>query len=194
MSISAADPASPRTRIEAPRPALTLRPATPADADMLALVGRATFLQSYAHDLTGADILLHSEHQHAPAIYTAWLESPDAACCLVETPTAAPVGYAVLCPPDLPVPLQPGDLELKRIYVLHRFQGGGTGSALLRWAMDEARQRNAPRLLIGVYGQNHPAIAFYQHHGFETIGTRQFRVGTTLHDDLVLAIRLPPEP
>lgn len=191
MSTSATD-TSPRTRIEAPRPLLTLRPATPADADMLALVGRATFLQSYAHDLTGTDILLHSEHQHAPAIYTAWLEGPDSACCLVETPTGAPVGYAVLCPPDLPVPLHRDDLELKRIYVLHRFQGGGAGSALLRWAMDEARRRNAPRLLIGVYGQNHPAIAFYRHHGFEAIGTRQFLVGTTLHDDLVLAISLAP--
>ena len=157
---------------------------------MLALIGRATFLQSYAHDLTGTDILLHSEHQHAPAVYRAWLDDLRSACCLMETPTGAPVGYAVLCPPDLPVPLQRGDLELKRVYVLHRFQGGGAGGALLRWAMEEARKRDATRLLIGVYGQNEPAIAFYRHHGFQVVGTRQFQVGTTLHDDLVLAITL----
>ena len=56
--------------------------------------------------------------------------------------------------------------------------------------MEEARKRDATRLLIGVYGQNEPAIAFYRHHGFQVVGTRQFQVGTTLHDDLVLAITL----
>ena len=188
--MSTSPPTQAATHVRAPVPPLTLREAVPADAGLLALVGRASFLQSYAHDLTGADILLHSEHQHAPALYTQWLADPAYACCLVETPTGAPVGYAVLCPPDLPVPLQAGDLELKRIYVLHRFQGGGIGGALLRWAATQARDRGAPRLLIGVYGQNHPAIAFYQHHGLKVVGTRQFLVGTTLHDDLVLALTL----
>lgn len=169
---------------------LTLRQATPADAHRLALVGQATFLESYADVLTGEDILLHIQHQHAPEVYTAWLASPRAACCLAETLTGAPVGYAVLCEPDLPVPLEPGDLELKRIYLLHRFQGQGTGAALLRWAMERARRRRAPRLLLGVYGQNHAALSFYRRHGLDIIGTRQFQVGATLHDDLVLAITL----
>ena len=173
-----------------PATPLHLRPAQPTDAQRLALVGRATFLESYADVLTGEDILLHSQHQHAPEMYSAWIESPHAGCCLAETPTGAPVGYAVLCQPDLPVPLEPGDLELKRIYMLHRFQGQGTGRALLRWAMDEARRRGAPRLLLGVYGQNHAAISFYRRHGLEVIGTRQFQVGTTLHDDFVLAITI----
>ena len=182
-------PASPAVESVATR-SLTLRNAEPTDAERLALVGRATFLESYADVLTGEDILLHSRHQHAPEVYVAWLDNSHAACCLAETTTGAPVGYAVLCQPDLPVPLHPGDLELKRIYLLHRFQGQGAGKALLRWAMDEARRRGAPRLLLGVYGQNHAALRFYRRHGLEVIGTRQFQVGATLHDDLVLAITL----
>ncbi len=189
MSTSASLPQAPRVT-EPPLPLPNLREATPADADRLSLLGRSTFLESYAHVLTGEDILLHSQHQHAPAIYTAWLTHPEAACCLAETSTGAPVGYAVLCPPDLPVLPEPRDLELKRIYMLHRFQGHGCGGALLRWAMDRARQLRAPRLLLGVYGQNHAAISFYHRHGFEIIGTRQFLVGTTLHDDFVLSVRL----
>ena len=46
------------------------------------------------------------------------------------------------------------------------------------------------RALVGVYGQNHSAIAFYKHVGFTVIGARKFRVGATLHDDLVLALDL----
>lgn len=185
---SAPSAAESRTASTSAQP--TLRTAHVGDSDRLALVGGATFLESYADVLTGEDILLHNHHQHAPEIYRKWLTSADAACCLAETATGAPVGYAVLCPPDLPVALEAGDLELKRIYMLHRFQGHGTGTALLRWAMDEARRRDAPRLLLGVYGQNHAAIGFYRRHGLEVIGTRQFLVGATLHDDFVLGIRL----
>lgn len=183
-------PLAAQTRISPTVAQITLRLAQAGDADRLALIGRATFLESYADVLTGEDILLHSQHQHAPAMYTQWLTSPDSACCLAETATGAPVGYAVLCPPDLPVSLEAGDLELKRIYMLHRFQGQGTGGALLRWAVDEAKHRAAPRLLLGVYGRNDAAISFYRRHGLEVIGTRRFLVGTTLHDDLVLGIQV----
>ena len=38
---------------------IRIRECGPADAQALALVGQATFLQSYADDLPGADILAH---------------------------------------------------------------------------------------------------------------------------------------
>ncbi len=43
------------------------------------------------------------------------------------------------------------------------------------------------RLLLGVKADNHRAIAFYRKQGFKPIATRQFNVGGTLYDDLVLA-------
>ncbi len=178
--------------IETPPPKWRLRECGPGDAEALALVGSATMLETYAGVLDGADILLHCEHQHSPAKYAEWLGSPGAACCVIEAePGGAPVGYAVLSEPDLPVTLEPGDLELKRIYMLHRFQGAGAGGALLRWGMDRAHAMGARRLLLGVYGQNHAAQSFYARHGLRQVGTRQFTVGTTVHDDLVLGIRLP---
>ena len=39
----------------------------------LALVGRATFLESYANLLPAEDILAHTEQHHAPGVYAAWL-------------------------------------------------------------------------------------------------------------------------
>ncbi len=166
-------------------PAAILRTCHPGDEQALALVGAATFLESFAGVLDGSDILAHCRHQHAEQKYAAWLTSPDAHLCLAEV-QQAPIGYAVLCPPDLPVALEPTDIELKRIYLLHRFQGLGIGAALLNWSVDHARILGMRRLLLGVYGGNESGLAFYARHGFQQIGTRQFLVGATLHDDFVL--------
>ena len=167
----------------------TLRRGEPVDADALALVGQATMLETYAGELEGADILAHCAGQHSAAKYAAWLAAEDAACCLLEV-KGAPVGYAVVCPPDLPVAPEVGDVELKRIYLFHRFQGAGMGRALMQWAIEEARSRGAGRLLLGVYGHNEAALSFYARQGFERIGTRTFTVGSLVCDDFVLGLRV----
>ena len=170
---------------------IRIRECGPADAQALALVGQATFLQSYADDLPGADILAHCRNQHAEALYAEWLDKPGYRLWLAEAePGGAPVGYAALTPPDLPVETRPDDVELKRIYLLHRFHGGGTGGRLLAAAAGGARDMGARRLLLGVYGKNVQAIGFYGRQGFVQVGVRRFQVGDSLFDDLVLALDL----
>ena len=91
------------------------------------------FLESYANLLPAEDILAHTEKNHAPAVYAAWLADPRFSCWLVEAgPGKAPVGYMVLSPPDLQLAdLAASDLEVKRIYLLHPFQRRGLGRALM---------------------------------------------------------------
>jgi ribosomal protein S18 acetylase RimI-like enzyme len=45
-------------------------------------------------------------------------------------------------------------------------------------------------MLVGVYGKNDRAIAFYERVGFRVVGERKFQVGATVHDDLILALDL----
>lgn len=169
-----------------------LRPAAPGDEHALALVGAASFLETFAGVLDGADILAHCEKQHATGLYAQWLARDDMRLWIAQTATgAAPVGYAVLAPAALPVAdPRPDDLELKRIYLLHRFQGGGLGRQLMQTAIDEARDRGAGRLLLGVYARNDKALAFYARCGFERVGERRFQVGANQYEDAVLALPL----
>lgn len=168
--------------------AISLRPCRPGDAAALAAVAQATFLETYAGVVDGQDILRHCQTVHAVAAYEALLATPAVSLFLAGMePGGCPVGYAMLSPPDLPVSLQADDLELKRIYVLHRLHGAGVGPALLDLAVSTARASSAGRLLLGAYGGNDRAIAFYRRNGFEQVGVRQFQVGARLYDDVVLA-------
>ena len=170
---------------------IRVRRALSEDAERLAHIGVATFIDSYTIDIDGDAMIAHCTHQHSRAVYESYLASPACTVWLAEyAKTGAPVGYAVNCPPDLPIPLEPGDVELKRIYVLSRFHGTGTGLRLMQAAIEDARERRASRLLLGTYQENHRAVAFYRKHGFDLAGTRQFQVGPVLYDDIVLARRL----
>jgi diamine N-acetyltransferase len=171
---------------------IAVRAANAGDAQRFALLGRATFLETYAHLLPVADILAHADHQHAAHVYATWLADPKSQLWLAEhLPGAAPVGYVVQTTPDLPtIELQATDIELRRIYLLHRFQGCGVGAQLLEAAKLGASALGAKRILLGVYSRNERALGFYARSGFTQIGTRQFQVGTNVYFDYILALNL----
>ena len=168
----------------------TVRQAVSGDAAALALLGAATFLETYAPLIDGVDIVAQCAAQQRVETYAAWLDGPDSTVFIAASDTGAPVGLAVMMPPspeiDSPA-IQPGDRELKRIYVLSPWYGSGLGAALMAHGVAEAEARGAKRVLVGVLGRNARALAFYRRQGFVDIGTRRFLVGSHWHDDLVLA-------
>jgi len=167
---------------------LILRRAEPADAARLALLGAATFLASFAHDHPGDALVAHVDAYHSRSWYDAMLADADCAAWILETPLKAPVGYAVLTPPALDCPTGPGDIELKRIYLLPGWQSGGWGLKLLQAIEAEARARGAARLYLCVYRLNAGAQRFYARHGFVDTGHIQdFRVGDVPFQDFIWA-------
>jgi ribosomal protein S18 acetylase RimI-like enzyme len=161
---------------------IAVRPAGVGDAPRLSLISNATFLEAFAGRIDGAALLAHCARHHA-ADHLAGLLERGAQAWIAEL-DGAPVGYALLTAPELEA-AQPGDIELKKIYLLSRFHGGGTARDLLEAALAGAAGHR--RLLLGVKADNARAIAFYTKHRFERIGTRRFDVGGTFYDDLVLA-------
>jgi GNAT superfamily N-acetyltransferase len=166
--------------------ALRVRAAVPGDAARLSLLGSATFLESYAHLLPVEDILEHAARQHSAGKYAQWLADPACATWLVEAAGGAPVGYLVATPPDLPIIPAPGDVEIRRIYVLHRYQRLGLGRWLMEAVQGWAAAAGHRRLLLGVYSRNEKALAFYERSGFTRAGTREFRVGAHDYHDFIL--------
>lgn len=164
-----------------------IRRCTSADVAALALIGQCTFLETYADVLEGAAILAHCAKAHSLALYQAWLADPAYQLWLALAPGGAPVGFMVVGIADLPLAgLCDQDVEIKRIYLLSKFQGAGVGKRLINEAVLYATERRVTRLLLGVYANNLAAIGFYQRSGFDKVGTRTFNVGGNLYDDFIM--------
>lgn len=168
-----------------------IRRAGPDDAAALSMIGAATFLESYAHMIGVADMVAHNAAKNSAGAWRAFALDPDSAIWVAEMPeTATPVGYALLTTPDLPVDTGPADIELRRIYLLSKWQGGGLGRRLIERAFEHARGDGKRRFLVGVHAGNAAAIGFYRRVGFDRVGTRRFQVGEALFDDLILGMEL----
>jgi diamine N-acetyltransferase len=155
------------------------------DADALAFLGAATFLVSFAFDHPGKALIDHLKTEHSREYYASQLARADVDIIIGETPLGAPVGYAMLMPPEYSALHQQGDLELKRIYLLGPWQSGGNGWALLQQIFDLAVARGARRLILTVYERNDRAVAFYERAGFAYMGDTIFMVGDTPFRDLL---------
>lgn len=166
----------------------SIRPCTDSDAIALSTVAAATFLETYAGIVDGKDILYHCGTTHQPASYVRLLADPTRKLFLAEIDEGvAPIGFMLMGPPDLPVATDADDMELTRIYALHRFHGEGLGQAMMDTAIETAKAAGAKRLLLAVYSRNARALAFYGRNGFKQVGTRVFHVGDNGYDDYVLA-------
>ncbi|ADV84751.1 GNAT family N-acetyltransferase [Terriglobus saanensis] len=168
-----------------------LRACSVVDSDLLSLVGSGTLIETFAGILDGSDLLAHCQKNNSPAAFTKYLSAPTTRAFFAEAePGDAPVGYILLCEPDLPVDLLPADYELRRIYLFHRFHGTGIGRALMNQAVEATREMGRRRLLLGVNCVNFAAISFYEKAGFKKVGERQFIVGATACKDDIMALTL----
>jgi GNAT superfamily N-acetyltransferase len=165
---------------------VTYRNAAPADAERLAELGRATFVETFGH-LYSPENLAAFLQSHDPGRWRAELSDPAFAVRLAEEDGRA-AAYAKLAPPSLPFETDRRAIELRQFYVLSPWHGRGLSTALMQWALAEARRRGAEELYLSVFVDNHRARRFYARYGFEQVGTYDFMVGT--HADLDLVMRL----
>lgn len=166
---------------------LHLRRATVEDAPALEHIGRATFLEAFADFVQGPDLLAHLDGQYDRAKIAAQLSTEGWAAWLALTAKEAPVGFLLLCPPDVPLATTAEDSEIKRIYLFSHYHGSGMAKEMVEAALAHARANGKKRMLLGVNVENFRALGFYRKMGFETIGTRHFTVGSEVHDDYVMA-------
>lgn len=181
--------AGPRTATAPP----VIRRGAPADAGMLAALGRRTFVETFAADNTPEDMAAYLAHAYGAEQQGAELALPDAAFLIAEVDGAV-AGYAYLRKAPLPAhitdpaPGQPGlAIEIARFYVDAPWHGKGIAHALMDAALDEATRRGARTVWLGVWERNARAIGFYAKRGFHDIGVQPFKLGSDLQHDRVMA-------
>jgi GNAT superfamily N-acetyltransferase len=163
-----------------------IRRAHGADAETLSALSAATFSAAFAHLYPASDLAAFLEESYAVERSRAQLADPRTATWLMEADGKA-IGYAMAGPCALPHPeVTPGCGELKRIYMLPGWQGGGRGSRLLAAAMAWLEAETSGALWIGVWSQNLGAQRLYGRMGFVKVGEYQFKVGETRDHEFIL--------
>lgn len=166
--------------------ALAIRRAMPADAAALSVIADATFTEAFGHLYPAEDLDAFLRASYTVERQRVILEAPGYAVWLLEDDGVA-VGHAAAGPCGLPhTAVRPEDGELKRLYVLAKYQNGGWGGRLFQAAMDWLLAEGPRTLWIGVWENNLGAQRFYARHGFEKVGEHTFPVGRVVDREFTL--------
>jgi GNAT superfamily N-acetyltransferase len=156
------------------------------DCAELAAIGALTFAEAFGHLYPPADLAAFIARHHTVEAARATLARTDMAAWLVEAEGRS-IGLALAGPCALPHPeVTPACGELKRLYMLSEWQGGGLGGRLMGQALDWLEGEGRSRIWIGVWSGNHGAFRLYARAGFEKVGTYEFVVGATRDQEFIL--------
>lgn len=174
-----------------PRPAVTIRLATLADAATVAALGAATFREAYSTKARQQDLDAYIAQQYTPACLLAALEKAEVALWLAESEHEA-LGFLELqrgaAPPEVG---GQNPLKLNRLYLRQHVWGHGLGTQLMAYAIAAGQRHGHDVLWLSVWDQNPAAVRFYERWGFRTIGTEVFVVGEDRSTDLLMVCHLP---
>jgi GNAT superfamily N-acetyltransferase len=147
-----------------------VRPATPADAAPLRMLGLQVFLDTYGPQGVSAALAREAEATFAWPRVEGWFADP-AALLLVAEGAGGLTGFAQLAL-GAGHPLVAGgpSAELQRLYVQRHFLGQGLGRELLLQAEQAARSRGAATLWLTAWVGNARALAFYARQGYAQAG------------------------
>jgi ribosomal protein S18 acetylase RimI-like enzyme len=167
-------------------PGVIVRPATEADAELIADLSRQTFYESFAEHNTKEDMdkfmnqqftrekLINEVKQPWQIFFLAYLENE-------------PVGYVKLREGTVPMQIDvQSSLEIARIYSVHNKIGKGVGKKLMQTCHEIAKQRGKKTLWLGVWKQNKRAIDFYTAWEFEIFGEQEFILGDDVQTDWLM--------
>ncbi|MDH3531442.1 MAG: GNAT family N-acetyltransferase [Gammaproteobacteria bacterium] len=165
---------------------IAIRRADFDDAAAIAEVGAVSFGTTYAASSTATDIAVHLEQFFSPAAVRAAMGVPDCGY-LIATIDEKPAGMAKWRHGSAPgaVP-ESNSIALQQLYILPAFQRHGLGYACVDAVAEIGSLRGAHGIWLSVWDHADWAIGFYRKAGFREVGTTDFRVGETLHTDLLM--------
>lgn len=154
--------------------------------DDLVEISQKTYVDKFGHTTSPENLQEYLERAMSPEALAKELTNPESFFYMLYQ-DQKPIAYIKLnikgaqSEPDYPEAL-----ELQRIYVLDGHQGLGIGEKLMNFAIDQARNLEAPFIWLGAWEQNEGAMRFYQRHGFEVFSSHDFIMGDDVQTDLLL--------
>ena len=174
----------------------SIRKATADDAGRLAALAAVTFPLACPPSSSPEDIAAHVANTLSEGHFQAYLSDPDITVLVIDD--GGPLrGYSLLVnrPAQDPevvaaLALAPS-VELSKCYVHPEHHGLGAATELMHASLQAAAAAGGAGVWLGVNSQNARAIRFYEKSGFRKVGSKSFRLGTTVEHDFVLERAVP---
>jgi ribosomal protein S18 acetylase RimI-like enzyme len=174
----------------------TIRKATADDAGALARLAAVTFPLACPPSSSPEDIAAHLANTLSEGHFQGYLADPDVTVMVVDAGGALR-GYSLLVnrpaqdPSVASVLTLAPSVELSKCYVHPEHHGLGAAAELMHATLQAAAAAGGAGIWLGVNSQNARAIRFYEKSGFRKVGSKSFRLGTTVEHDFVLERALP---
>ena len=173
-----------------------IRTATADDAGPLAGLAAVTFPLACPASSSPADIAAHLANTLSEEHFKGYLADPDITVLVIDA-NGQLCGYSLLvdrpaADPDVAsvLTLLPS-VEISKCYVHPDYHGLGAAAELMHASLQAAASSGGAGAWLGVNSQNVRAIRFYGKSGFRKVGTKSFRLGSTVEHDFVLERPLP---
>jgi ribosomal protein S18 acetylase RimI-like enzyme len=159
-------------------PEPVIRRATTDDAADIARVGRASFLETFAHSCSEKDMQDFLDETYTAEALTKEILNINR-CYFVATIGGALVGFSSLCldSNEPAVEAYPNRVEFQRLYVDSNQHGKGIAKILMETTLDLARGLGKEHIWLGVWEENRKAMRFYEKMGYKVVGEHIFMVG-----------------
>ena len=173
-----------------------IRKASADDAGPLAALAAVTFPLACPPSSSPADIAAHLANTLSGEHFKGYLADPDITVLVIDADGRLN-GYSLLVDrpatdPDVAsvLTLLPS-VEISKCYVHPDYHGLGAAAELMHASLAAAAASGCAGAWLGVNSQNARAIRFYEKSGFRKVGTKSFRLGSTVEHDFVLERPLP---
>src|SRR4030095_1246503 len=169
---------------------ILVRIGTVEDAAALSFIGEKTFVDTWKGTTSTENMRLYTEEIYSEATMRMELSDP-VITYFVAFDDDKLVGYVKLSRKQtLGDWISDRCMELCRIYVLSDYLDKKVGKVLMEASIDLAKSEQMESMVLGVWENNHRALAFYKKFGFEKIGEHPFMVGKQVDTDWVMRKKL----
>ena len=153
-------------------------------------ISKITFADTFGAENEPTDLQNYLNRAYSHAQLTNEINRPDSSFFFIKSDHQI-AGYLKINVADAQTEtMGPDALEIQRIYILPTFKRLGLGKQLIQHAISIAREHRKTTIWLGVWENNHDALAFYRKMGFTQIGDHVFIVGKSRQRDLLMSKQL----
>lgn len=160
------------------------------DVEALQAIGRVTFSQTFSEHNNAEDMGAYLKTSYAIEKLTAEINNPESEFYFAKENENI-IGYLKINTGKAQTEIKNLDaFEIERIYVDQAYLGKKIGQILFQKALQLAKQKKAAYVWLGVWEENHRAIAFYKKNGFVPFDKHIFKLGNDEQTDIMMKLDL----